>query len=194
MLDFAAFKAGRQTLAELTAQLTPLDLHHLTDAMLDAMAAIIRDARNVDVTFVPQDPLAHDTFGSSDEAEMAWTLGHVVVHATASAEEAAALSSVLARGIVPDYRLRYETPWQAVTTATQLRQRLEESRRMRHGFLMTWPDEPLLATTYAPVPAWGPLNAVSRFVLGLAHDADHLEQLAEIMRQARIARPAAVHF
>jgi len=38
----------------------------------------------------------------------------------------------------------------------------------------------------------GPINAIGRFLFGLSHDDSHLEQLREIMRQARAARAAAI--
>ncbi|HCP73182.1 MAG TPA: DinB family protein, partial [Ktedonobacter sp.] len=46
-------------------------------------------------------------------------------------------------------------------------------------------------TTYTPYPRLGPINAVTRFVLGLSHDDSHIEQLREIMRQARAQRNTA---
>lgn len=119
---------------------------------------------------------------------MAWTLGHVVVHATASSEEAAALAADLARGVEPIGRSRYEVDWQTVHTVAQLRQRFAESRRIRQAYLAAWPDAPHLDVTYTPIPSLGPMNATSRFMLGLLHDDSHLEQLREIMRQARAAR------
>lgn len=188
MLDFAALHARTRTFADLVAPLTPLDLHHQTDEMIDRMRAIIFDAADADVIFVPSDPQAHDSFGKSEEAEMAWTLGHVIVHATASAEESAALSTIMARGLVPEGRSRYETDWRTVHTVAQLRARLEESRRMRHAFLTAWPTAPHLEVIYQPYTSMAPINAIGRFIFGLAHDFDHLDQLREIMRQARVAR------
>jgi hypothetical protein len=105
---------------------------------------------------------------------MPWTLGHLIVHVTASAEEAAAIAAELARG-VPHRggRSRSEVHWTTVTTVEQCRQRLEESRRMRLASLGMWPDQPDLSNTYLP-PREGaePVNAVIRFVNGLRHDAD----------------------
>jgi hypothetical protein len=60
---------------------------------------------------------------------------------------------------------------------------------MRLAFLDTWPDEPHFEVTYQPYPQIGPLNAILRFIMGLSHDDSHLEQLREIMRQGREARP-----
>ncbi len=185
MLDFSGVKSRTATFADITKDLTKTDLHRLTDEMIDTQLSIISDAIDADAVLVPVDANANDTFGKPEDKDLAWTLGHVVVHVTASSEEAAAISSVLARGLTMDDRSRYETPWETVTTAAQLRQRLEESRRQRHAFLETWPDQPDLETTQ--IRPYGTFNAVSRFVAGLYHDTDHLEQLREIMHQAHAA-------
>ena len=190
MLDFTQVRAKQQTMLELTRDLTKADLHRLTDEMVDTMAAIISDATDADVVFVPNDPNAKDTFGDPKDAELAWTLGHVVVHATASSEEGAAQSANFARGLLIEGRSRYETDWQTVTTVAQLRQRLTESRRMRHAFLDAWPDAPHMEVVQES-PYLGTLNAVTRFTMGLYHDDAHIEQLREIMRQARAARGVA---
>lgn len=188
MLDFDPVRQGNQTLADLARDLAPADLHRLTDEMIDAVLAIIEGATAADVVFVPEDPAASDTFGKSEEANLAWTLGHVIVHATASSEEAAALSSVLARGIEIEGRSRYETDWQTIRGVAQVRRRLEESRRMRHAFLDTWPQEPHLDVTFtyqlAALANLGPMNAIGRFLMGLMHEDSHLEQMREIIRQA----------
>ena len=191
MLDFASVKDGKLSYTDLTRNLTKTDLYRLTDEMIETMLAIIADAQDEDVDFVPQDPNANDTFGIEEEKDLAWTLGHVIVHTTASSEESAALAVTLARGLPVDGRSRYEVPWRTVHTVAQLRHRLEESRRMRRAFLDAWPDEPHLDTTYTPYPRLGPINAVTRFVLGLSHDDSHIEQLREIMRQAQAQRNIA---
>ncbi len=188
MVDFAAVGRGETTLAELARNLTVQDLHDLTDEMIDLMLNITASTTDVDVVFVPTDSNANDEFGKAEDQGLAWTLGHVVVHATASSEEAAALASALARGVVPEGRSRSEVPWETMQTALHIRERLEESRRMRHAFLHTWPAAPHLDVTYTPIPRFGPLNATARFMLGLFHDDAHLDQLSEIMRQAEAAR------
>lgn len=186
MLDFTPIKNHIQSFADFSRNLTKTDLQTYTNEMLDTVLDIIDHATDADVVFVPLDPQAKDTFGKPEEAELAWTLGHVVVHATASSEEAAALSSSLARGIAVEGRSRYETPWRTVTMVAQLHQRLQESRRIRLAFLETWPDEPHM-DLIQNLP-FGQFNAISRFLMGLFHEDSHLEQLREIMRQARAAR------
>jgi len=184
MLDFDLVRQGKQTLADLARELSRDDLHKLTDEIIDTVLAIIEDASAADVVFVPEDPAANDAFGAAEEASMPWTLGHVIVHATASSEEAAALSSLLARGIEVEGRSRYETDWRTVRKVAQVRQRLEESRHMRHAFLDTWPSEAHLEVVYTGFASFGPMNAIARFLFGLLHEDGHLEQLREIMRQA----------
>lgn len=191
MLDFSVVRNGSKTLAGLAAELTKVDLYKLTDEMVDTMQEIIADAVDADVVFVPQDPTANDPYGKPEEVGLSWTLGHVVVHTTASAEESAALALTLARGLPVEGRSRYEVYWETVTTAAQIHQRLEESRRMRKAMLDAWPDEPRLDVTYAPYARIGEINAIGRFILGLAHDTDHVGQLKEIMRQGRESHPRA---
>lgn len=193
MLDFSRVRAKEITLAELCAGLAPHDLGRLTNEMIDAQLELIRECTNADVVFVPSDPQAHDDAAATpEEVHLAWTLGHVIVHVTASSEESAALAAELARGVAFHGRSRWEAPWQTVTTIAQCRARLEESRRMRLASLQMWPASPHLDNTYQ---AWenGPhINAVERFVRGLSHDDSHLAQIREIIRQAHAARTEGV--
>ena len=189
MLDFQALKEKRVTLPELVAGLGRAELRSLTNEMVDDMLAVIAGCTDEDVTFLPVDPEASDPYAdNADEAEIAWTLGHVIVHVTASAEESAALASILARGAEIHGRSRYEVPWKTVTTIDHCRQRLAESRRMRLATLDTWPDLPHLNNCYTPSLSTGQINCIGRFVLGLRHDANHMGQLREIVRQAQAAR------
>lgn len=190
MLDFNRVRNKEMTIGELAAGLTVADLHRHTDDMVDTVLDLIQEAVDADVDFQPVDPGANDTFATNpDEVNIAWTLGHVMVHSTASSEEAAALATELARGVEILGRSRYETPWQGVHTVAQLHARLAESRRMRHAFLSAWPDVPDLTLTFTyQRPGAVPVNAVGRFIYGLSHEDSHLEQIREIMRQAKVAR------
>jgi len=188
LLDFTSVKNKTVSFSDLARDLTKTDLRNLTNEMIDTMLSIISDATDEDVVFVPQDPNADDPFGIPEEKDLVWTLGHVAVHTTASSEESSALALTLARGLVPEGRSRYEVPWRTVQTIDQVRHRFEESRRMRLAMLDAWPGEPHLDVTYAPSPRFGSYNAISRFIMGLYHDDDHLGQLREIMRQARELR------
>jgi hypothetical protein len=95
----------------------------------------------------------------------------------------------LARGVDNHGRSRYEVPWQSMTTIAGCRRRLEESRRMRIASLGMWPDDAFLDNAYRPYPSAPEVNAVGQFVLGLRHDDGHLDQIGEIVRQAKEARP-----
>ncbi len=181
-LDFSPIRNGEQTIAEFSAPVTLQDLRETTDALVDEQRRILEEIVDADVVFVPVDPEAGD--------EGPWTLGHVVVHATAGSEEGAAAALTLARGAPLEGRPRYETPWERMQSVDQVIQRLEESRRMRLAMLSAWPDEPHLDQTVILIERFGPLNAVGRYVLNLMHEDGHLAQLAEIVRQARAARGA----
>ena len=164
------------------------DLARLTREMVELDLATLEGLVDEDVTFVPEDPEANDTFAAHPEDEkLAWTYGHVVVHAAASSEEAAALALTLARGCEVQGRSRYEVPWEEVRTVEFCRQRLEESLRMRLAMLEAWPDPPHLDN----LDAQG-RNAVARFLAGLSHDDSHVGQLRKIAAQARAARGVAV--
>ena len=189
MLDFEAVRAKRMTLQELAEPLSLEDLRYLTDEMVNRMLELIVGCEDEDVVLPPIDPAANDPHAATpEEVHMPWTLGHVIVHATASAEEAAFLAAELARGVVFHGRSRYETPWQEMTTIAGCRERLEESRRMRLASLDLWPERPHLDNKCEIIPTWPPFNPVDRFIFGLMHDDSHLGQMAEIVRQARSAR------
>jgi len=189
MLNFTPVRNKEMSWSELTADISRTELRILTNEMVDAMQALIEDCVDADVTFEPDDPEAHDHFAIVEsEVNLPWTLGHVIVHTTASAEESAAIAAELARGVaVESRRSRSEVPWREVTTIEQCRARLEESRRMRLASLEMWPDKPHLDNYYQYKKGGLKITAVIRFVLGLAHDDSHLDQIANIVAQAKTA-------
>jgi DinB superfamily len=180
------------TLPETTDGVTLDDLRRLTNDMIDRMLDLIKDCTDADVTFEPSDPEAYDSAAASeDELRIAWTLGHVIVHATASSEEAASVAQELARGVQWHGRSRSEVPWRTVTAIEQCRHRLEESRRMRLASLEMWPDQPFYDNTYIPRDDVPPINCVRRFLNGLRHDSSHLAQIEEIVRQTHVSHTTA---
>jgi hypothetical protein len=192
VIDFEPYRLREKSLQDLAEGLGPDDLAGLTNEMCDRQQELIRDAEDPDVTFVPEDPEADDPFAADDaDRGLAWTLGHVIVHTTASAEEAAAHALTLARGLEVEGRSRYEVPWREATTARFLHERIEESRRMRLAMLQAWPSPPHLDVLYQPSSKRPPQNAVARFLGGLAHDDAHLGQIAQVLAQARAARAAS---
>ena len=112
MLNFAPVRAKTMSLKELMQGATVDDLHRHTNDMVDRMLALIAGCSDEDVTFVPDDPEANDKFASDESlVGLSWTLGHVIVHTTASAEEAAFVAAELARGVPYRHgRSRYEVP------------------------------------------------------------------------------------
>jgi hypothetical protein len=186
MIDFGPLRRKEASLQDLAAGLTHDDLGELTREMCAAQLDAIDGATDEDVVMVPADPDAKDTFASRPEdVGLSWTLGHVVVHTTASSEESAALALTLARGLPVDGRSRHEVPWQQAQTVEFIRHRIEESLRMRLAMLAAWPDAPDLENFYAPYEGRPPMNAMGRFIGGLAHDDSHLEQMRKIMSEAR---------
>lgn len=189
MLNFEPVRNKKITLNDLAAGLNRTDLIDLTNEMVNTELNLISNCTDRDVVFIPEDPLADDPFAERlEDVTLAWTLGHVIVHVTASSEEAAAIAAELARGVKYHGRSRYETPWQSVTTIAQCRKRLEESRRIRFASLDMWPEEAHLDNHYQSRPGAPSMNAISRFIYGLQHDDDHLEQISKIIEQAKLAQ------
>lgn len=184
MIDFSRVDGQTFRLSDLQQEVTHADLIVATNNMIDTMLDLIKTARDEFVTFVPHDPNAYDSAAASEEeATIAWTLGHVMVHTTASGEETASIGASLARGVAVTWRDRYEVPWQTMQTVDQLVHRLEESRRMRLAMLNSWPDQPHLEVVIDTSKKRGPVNGIGYTLSGLRHDTDHLGQIAEIMRQ-----------
>ncbi len=180
---------------ELTAHYTLEDLRRLTNESVDTLLGFFNDLTDADVVFDPVDTNADDPHAVEGEEHIGWTLGHLVAHVTASSEEGAAISSLLARGFASIERPRYETPWRNVKTLSDVHQRLEESRRMRLAYLETWPDTPHLNVyrDISPkfIERFGQMNAISAFIFGLRHEVGHYDQFRDVRQQAIAAREAA---
>jgi hypothetical protein len=66
---------------------------------------------------------------------------------------------------------------------------------MRLASLDMWPDKPFLSNTYklqigpaVVTEGYPQANCVVRFLLGLMHEDEHLDQIATIVRQAKADR------
>jgi len=189
MLDFNPVREKRISLNDLASELTKQDLKELTISMVAAQQELIANCSDADVVFIPVDPTADDPFAERmEDVDLAWTLGHVIVHVTASSEEAASVAAELARGVSYHGRSRYETPWQSMTTVEQCRERLVESEKIRLASLEMWPNPPHLENEYKSRPSAPAMNAATRFIYGLMHDDDHLEQISKIIQQTNQAR------
>lgn len=198
MIDFSPMRDGDVTYLEYAARknIGAKDLRRLSDESVDFLLGLLDGLADADVVFDPEDPDADDPFAVEGEEEIGWNLGHLIAHVTASSEEGAALSSLLARGVPASERPRYETPWHDIKTVAQVRQRLVESRRMRNAYLETWPDAPLLdvcrVVSERFTAKFGEMNAPAAFLFGLSHEVGHYDQIEEVKRQALAARAAAV--
>ena len=189
MIDYARIHQDPESINDIAADMKIEDLKHELHEMVGFFEDLIMDCVDADVAFQPEDPEAYDPDASnSDEVYIAWTLAHVIVHLTASAEEKAFLAAEMARGVLLHGRSRYEVPWQEVLTIEQCRNRLDECRRMCLASLDMWPDEPHLENKKIPWKGYPRVDARGFFLLGLNHAADHIEQVREIVRQAKAAR------
>ncbi|MBX0326560.1 DinB family protein [Oscillochloris sp. ZM17-4] len=186
MIDFAPVYERTKTVQEIADGLSVADLRAATTELFDLVYDMIAECDDADVTFQPVDPAAKDdAAASADEVNIAWTLGHVIVHLTASCEESAALAAEAARGVAFHGRSRAETPWERVTTLAQVRQRLAESHRMCLGSLDMWPDSPQLDAATEAWPGGPVIDARGRYLLGLLHADSHLGQIRDVLGQAQ---------
>ncbi|MEO5886706.1 MAG: DinB family protein [Anaerolineales bacterium] len=184
MLNFQPVREKKITLQDLVRDLTQDDLRRELNEMYDEVSRLIASCTDSHVIFEPVDEKANDPYSVKGEESIAWTLGHLIVHLTASMEESASIASELARGVTYHGPSRWEMPWREATTIAQCHARLEESRRMCLASLEMWPDSPRTENTYSPAAGAAPHTCVSRFASGLKHASDHLAQIAEIVRQA----------
>ena len=187
-LDFSRVRAREVKLADLVADLSVDDLARAADSSIAQIEEILATATDADVVFAPEDPAADDPAAADPaDRDLAWNLGHLVAHVTASAEESAALAQELARGVPFHGRSRWEVPWKTVTTIDQCRQRLAESRRMRLASLQMWPSSPPSEVDPDPAtPTWQ--QARERFARGLSHEDAHVDQIRDVVKQAQAAR------
>ncbi len=176
-LNLEAVRTGQISFADAVRTIHYADLYTMTDELFDELEAILVKATDAAVLFVPHDSAA------IDRSEQGWTVSHIVAHLTATLEESAAVAAMFARGVKFEARLRYETPWENLSTQQMVLARLHESHRMCRAFLDAWPDEPHLDITVTMIPRFGPMDAVGMYILGAAHGQGHLEQLRETVQQ-----------
>jgi hypothetical protein len=185
MLDFRPVREKKIVLQELVKDLTSEDLRRELNQMYDEILRRIADCTDEQVVFQPIDNKADDPYAIPGEEKISWTLGHVIVHLTASMEESAALAAELPRGVTFHGRSRWEFPWREATTIMFCRERLSESRQMCLASLEMWPNPPHMENTYIPVEGARPHTCISRFASGLKHASDHLDQIVNIIQQAQ---------
>lgn len=195
-IDFTPWFNKEKKLDELGLNLTIDDLRNATNESIDYLLSLLDGLTDADVAFEPNDPEAHDEYATEGEEHIGWTIGHLIAHTTASSEEGAAFSSLLARGVEEIKRPRYETPWRDMNTVESCVQRLEESRRIRLAYLDTWPDMPHFdnyrgGVSERFVAYFGNLNAIGAFLMGLSHEVGHYDQIIDAKQQALAAREQA---
>src|SRR5688572_18315012 len=129
MIDFSPVRNKEKKYIELWREngITRDDLWQATHESIDFLLNLIADLDDADLVFDPIDPDADDPNAVEGEEKIGWSIAHLIAHVTASSEEGAANSSLLARGVpeVKD-RPRYETPWRDIISKAQAVQRLEE--------------------------------------------------------------------
>jgi hypothetical protein len=183
VINFQRVYAKEQSLGDLASQCSTADLGNALNSYVDSTIRIISSVSDEQVVYIPHDPDANDLYATTDaERHVGWSLVHLVMHVMASAEEAAAFSSILARGITIGGRLHSERDWRQVTTCAEMVARLEECRRMCLTYLATWPDPPDLATQRIMPENLSRMkpNAPISFLAGLMHWHRHLEQFQKV--------------
>ncbi|SRR5579875_304850 len=193
---------GKTSYADVVRQVRPADLRMKTEQFFDVVQSIVAEATDAAVVFVPDDPHVSEEpetameilaakagewnpEATSEEGKLGWTLSRVIAHVTAILEDGMACAAMLARGAEIKGRLLYEVPWESMTTASHIQARVRESRRICLALLDAWPDQPHLETTVLRIPEIGPLNAIGIGMSGIFHGPMHLDQLREILRQAK---------
>jgi hypothetical protein len=196
MIDFSPVRNKEKKYIDLWRDnnLTIDDLRAITNESIDYLLSLVADLDDSDVVYEPHDEKADDPYAVVGEEHIGWTIGHLIAHVTATCEEGAAFSSLLARGVEGvEHRPRYETPWRDMNSKAKVVQRLEESRRIRLASLDTWPDEPhyetyrILSSDRAR-EALGNVNAPAAFLMGLSHETGHYTQIEEVKQQALAAK------
>lgn len=194
LIDFQPVFSKEKTLQDLANEYSHVDLGNALNGYVDFTTQVFQGLSDEQATFIPTDPDADDPFAASEvERHMGWSLVHLVMHVTASAEEAAAFSSILARGIPIGGRLRSERDWRQVSTCFETLARLDECRRMCLAYLATWPDQPDLITVRIMPEnlSWMKPNAKISFLAGLMHWHKHIEQFQKVVMQACISSNSA---
>jgi len=193
---------GKTSYADVVRQVRPADLRMKTEQFFDTVQSILASATDVAIQLVPRDPHVSEEPETAmeilaakegkwnpkttpEEGKLGWTISKVVAHVTAILEDGMACAAMLARGVRLEQRLMYEVPSESMITAEQVRVRVRESRRICLALLDAWPDQPHLETTVIRIPEIGPLNAVGIAMSGLFHGPMHLDQMREILRQAK---------
>jgi len=197
-INFTPVQNREVKLIDWSAQFSLDDIREAVNLGTDFMLDILNDLTDADVTFIPFDAEASDPHAPAELQNIGWSIGHLVLHVTASSEEYASIAAVLARGInfPPEMRLRYEADWQVANqTVAECRQRVLESQRMRNAYLDSFPDQPSADSRWERsakfIEIFGEMNAKAAYLMGLGHEYGHHAQFIEVKTQAVAARQTA---
>lgn len=128
-INLEAVQTGQISFADIVRTIRHADLYTMTDELYDELESILAKATDATVLFVPRN------IAATDQSEQGWTVSQIVAHLTATLEESTAVAAMFARGVKFEARLRYETPWENLTTQQMVLARLHESHRMCRAFL-----------------------------------------------------------
>lgn len=197
-VDFTPIQKREAKIMAWAAPFSLDDIRAAANHGIDFMLNILDGLMDTDVTFLPEDPEANDPYAPAELQNIGWSIGHLVLHVTASTEEYTSTAAVVARGInyPREPRLRYEADWQvACQTVEECRQRILESKRMRNAALDSFPDQPNPDSRWERsekfIEIFGELDAKGAYLMGLSHEYGHHAQFLEVKRQALAARQPA---
>lgn len=186
LIDFEPVIQRQRTLFDFANRFGPPELKDMIAGYVAFTRQVIEGVNDEQLLQIPEDLQADDPFAAAEEdRHIGWSLAHLVLHVTASAEEGAAFSSILARGITIGGRLRYEDDWRQVRSRAEVLERLEECQRMCLAYLETWPARPHLETLriLSGKLSGMKVNALTSYVWGLYHWHQHVEQFKKVAEQ-----------
>jgi hypothetical protein len=189
VLDYTPIFDGSMKYTAFAGDITPDELRAEIHVLYDAVRDVLSRCTDEQVRYIPYDADAYDQYAEPGHEHDGWSIGHLVAHITATQEEAAGISSILARGIEVGGRQRYEVAWEELDTVEKALARLEESRRIVLAYLDAWPDTPDYNTlrqfnSEKARAYFGDLNARGNLIMGMAHHAEHLPQFKKVLAQA----------
>ena len=102
MLDCTPVRTRQMTMQQFASAFTRDDLARWTELSVARFLLLLDAARDVAVSFLPDDPEANDPYAADPaDQHLAWPLGHVIAHTTASADEYATVAAEIARVVSP---------------------------------------------------------------------------------------------
>lgn len=190
-IDFSSVREDRTRILAFSQQFTLADVRQLIVDFVTRTRAIIEGVTDAQLFYEPTDATAHDGAASNEsEVAIGWSLAHLLLHVTASAEEGAAFASLLGRGVVlPEgARARWEPDWKAVKTRAEILTRLDECQKICLAYLDAMPFTPQLDTYRIYSGKWAEgmqVNVIGSGLFGLMHWDEHFAQFEWVAAQAK---------